>query len=138
MKNNEMNYLWQDRKRFMGMPLSFTKYKLTEDRLFVEMGFISTKYEEVVLYRVRDISLSRNLWQKLFGVGTIIVQSSDKTLPVMEIKNVKVSFEVKELIHKCVEDMKISRRTRVNEVVINDDDFDDDDGGETEDTAEGE
>ncbi len=138
MKNNEMNYLWQDRKRFMGMPLSFTKYKLTEDRLFVEMGFISTKYEEIVLYRVRDISLSRNLWQKLFGVGTIIVQSSDKTLPVMEIKNVKVSFEVKELIHKCVEDMKISRRTRVNEVVINDDDFDDDDGGETEDTAEGE
>ena len=122
---NTINYIWQDRKRFMGMPLSFTKYKLAEDRLFVETGLFSTKYEEVVLYRIRDISLSRNLWQKLFGVGTVTVQSSDASLPTLVIKNVKKSFDVKELIHKSVEDMKIARRTRVNEVIG---DIEDEDG----------
>ncbi|MBQ3081134.1 MAG: PH domain-containing protein [Clostridia bacterium] len=122
---NTINYIWQDRKRFMGMPLSFTKYKLAEDRLFVETGLFSTKYEEVVLYRIRDISLSRNLWQKLFGVGTVTVQSSDASLPTLVIKNVKKSFDVKELIHKSVEDMKIARRARVNEVIG---DIEDEDG----------
>ena len=124
MKSN-ITYIWQDRKRFMGMPLSFTKYKLAEDRLFLETGLFSTKYEEVVLYRVRDISLSRNLWQKLFGVGTVTVQSSDASLPTLVIKNVKKSFDVKELIHKSVETMKIARRARVNEVIG---DIDDEDG----------
>lgn len=124
-KKDSITYIWQDKKRFMGMPLSFTKYKLAEDRLFVETGLLSTKYEEVVLYRVRDISLSRNLWQKMFGVGTITVQSSDVTLPTLIIKNVKNSFETKELIHKSVESIKIARRTRVNEVIG---DIDDEDG----------
>lgn len=125
MAKTKLDYLWTDRKRVLGMPLSFTKYKLTEDRVFVETGFISTKYEEIVLYRIRDISLSRSLWQKLFGVGTITVQSSDATLPTLVIKNVKQSFDVKELLHNSVEAMKIARRARVNEVVG---DMDDEDG----------
>jgi len=125
MAKTKLDYLWTDRKRILGMPLSFTKYKLTEDRLFVETGFISTKYEEVVLYRVRDISLSRSLWQKMLGVGTITMQSSDATLPELVIKNVKQSFDVKELLHNSVEAMKIARRARVNEVIG---DMDDEDG----------
>ncbi len=128
MAKNNMEYLWTDRKRIMGMPLTFTKYKLTADRLFIETGFFSTHYEEVVLYRVRDISLSRNLWQKLCGVGTITVQSSDATLPTLVVKNVKRSYDVKELLHSSVEAMKIARRARVNEVIGDGDEDEDGDG----------
>ncbi len=120
-KQNSIEILWQDRKRFMGMPLSFTKYKLGKDRLFVETGLISTKYEEIVLYRVLDISLKRNLWQKLFGVGTVTVKSSDSTCPVLEIKNIKASFDIKELLHKQVEEVKKDRRMRVSEIIGDDD-----------------
>lgn len=124
MKAKKLDYLWKDRKRFVGMPLSFTRYKLTEDRLFVETGFFSTKYEEIVLYRIKDISLKRTLWQKLCGVGTITVQSSDKTTPVLIIKNVKKSFAVKELLHESVEQQKLARRYRISEVIGDDDDDD--------------
>lgn len=126
MAKTMMNYLWEDRKRYMGMPISFTKYKLGEDRLFTEIGLFSTKYEEVVLYRVLDISLKRNLWQKLFGVGTITIKSSDSSCPVMVFKNVKGSFGVKEKIHAQVEAVKLARRTRVNEVIGDDCDCDGD------------
>ena len=34
-----MEYIWKDRKRFLGMPLSFTRYALSEDRLFLSVGF---------------------------------------------------------------------------------------------------
>ena len=27
-------YTWKDRKRILGMPITFTRYRLSEDRLF--------------------------------------------------------------------------------------------------------
>ena len=53
------NYIWKDRKRFLGMPLSFTRYAISEDRLFLSVGFWSIRDEEVLLYRIRDIPLTR-------------------------------------------------------------------------------
>ena len=110
-------YIWRDRKRFLGMPLSFTRYALSEDRLFLSVGFFSIKDEEVLLYRVRDISSSRTLWQRLFGVGTVTVISSDKTMPNLVLKNIKNPMRIKEVLHNPVEEMKIRRRMRVGEVM---------------------
>lgn len=122
-------YIWKDRKRFMGMPISFTRYALSEDRLFFSVGLLSVKDEETLLYRIRDISVSRNLWQRIFGVGTITVTSSDKSTPHLKLKNVKHPMEVKELLHSNVEECKIKRRMRIGEMMsdINDDDDDLDD-----------
>ena len=122
-----IEYLWKDRKRYFGLPLSFTRYSLSEDRLFVSEGFLNLKDDEVLLYRVRDIDTRRSLWQRLFGVGTVIVVSSDKTMPNMVLKNIKDPVMVKELIHRQVEEMKIRRRVRFGEIMTaSDDELDDD------------
>lgn len=121
--------LWQDRKRYFGLPLSFTRYSLSEDRLFISEGFLTIRDDEILLYRVRDIDTSRTLWQRIFGVGTVTVISSDKTMPTLVLKNVKDPLMVKELIHKQVEEMKIKRRVRFGEIMTDDgidDDLDDD------------
>lgn len=118
--------VWSDRKRHMGMPLSFTKYSLSEDRLFLEKGLLNLQSEEVLLYRVRDIELKMTLWQRLFGVGSICISSSDTTCPHMDITNVKSPRDVKELIHKKVEKAKKERRVRPMEMVDGGDDHDDD------------
>ena len=109
--------IWKDRKRILGMPISFTKYSICEDRLFCQQGFFNTSYQELLLYRVRDISLSRTLGQKFFGVGTVTINSSDTSSPVLELKNIKRAFEVKEMLHKQVEATKIARRVRVGELM---------------------
>lgn len=126
MAKNEIAYLWQDRKRVLGMPLSFTRYALSEDRLFQSVGFLNIKDDEVLLYRVRDIDTSRTLWQRMFGVGTVTVMSSDKTTPNLVLKNIKNPMAVKELLHKQVEEMKIRRRVRFGEVMATGDNMDDD------------
>ena len=118
--------LWKDRKRHLGLPLSFTRYQLSEDRLFISEGFLNIKDDEVLLYRVRDIDTRRSLWQRLFGVGTVTVISSDKTMPVLVLKNIKDPVLVKELIHKQVEEMKIRRRVRFGEIMTTDSGDDDD------------
>ena len=81
----------------------------------------------MLLYRIRDITTSRTLWQRLFGVGTVTVMSSDKTMPVLNLKNIKNPVAVKELLHRQVEEMKIRRRVRVGEIMTTGQGADDDD-----------
>ena len=117
-------YIWKDRKRYFGMPISFTRYAMSEDRLFTSVGFLNIRDDEILLYRVRDIDTSRNLWQRMFGVGTVVVMSSDKSMPNLVLKNIKDPIGVKELIHEQVEEMKIRRRVRVGEIMTTDMDGD--------------
>ena len=123
--------LWSDRKRvvFFGLPLSFTKYRLTTNRLFVNTGFLTQREDEVRLYRITDVSLSRTLMQRIFGLSTIHCNSSDKTLGNFDIINVKDGENVKELLSQSVEEERMARRvyTRENMVdTVDDDDIDND------------
>ena len=90
------NLIWKDRKRpIFGLPLSFTRYRLTEEKLLVITGILSTKEEEVQLYRIMDLTLKRSIWQRIFGVGTIHCCSGDKTTPEFDIKDIKRPNEIK-------------------------------------------
>lgn len=112
-----INYIWQDRKRYFGRPMSFTKYALSEDRFFVEKGFLSMKQDEILLYRVVDLELTISLFQRFFNVGTIAIRSSDKSIPHLLVINVKDPRDVKEMIHKAVEECKMSRGVTSMEMV---------------------
>ena len=112
-----IQYIWKDRKRILGMPISFTRYRLSEDRLFCEKGLFSIQQNEVLLYRVRDLQLNMSLGQRIFGVGTICVVSSDKSVPHLDLVNVKDPRNVKELIHRSVEEAKDQRRMRTMEIM---------------------
>ena len=115
-----IEYIWKDRKRYFGMPISFTRYALSEDRLFLSVGCLSIQDDEVLLYRVRDIDTSRGLWQRIFGVGTVTVMSSDKSMPNLVLKNIKDPIGVKEMIHQQVEKANIERRVRFGEIMTDD------------------
>lgn len=112
--------LWSDRKRvlFFGLPLSFTTYRLTSNRLFINSGFLTQKQDEVRLYRITDVSLSRTLIQRIFGLSTIHCNSSDKTLGNFDIINVKDGENVKELLSQSVEEERMARRVYTRENMV--------------------
>ena len=85
----EKPLLWKDRKRWLGMPLSFTVYMLNEDKLMINTGLLNLHEEEILLYRVRDISVKQSLGERIFGVGTVCINSSDATLPHVDLLHVK-------------------------------------------------
>lgn len=119
--------VWNDRKRpFLGLPLSFTKYTLLEDKLLIDTGIFSLNQEEVKLYRIMDLTLKRSLLQRIFGVGTIHCCSADKTTPEFEIKDIKNPFEVKEMISKMVEEERDKKRVSGREYFASEEDDDDD------------
>ena len=117
LKEQKPNYIWKDRKRILGIPMTFIKYRMSEDRLFFETGFFSTKGEEILLYRVRDVGVTISFWQKLTGVGTVTVTSTDSSAPLLSMINVKHPRAVKELIHKQVEKAKLAYRVRYTELM---------------------
>ncbi len=124
------NILWHDRKRHFGLPISFTKYSMSEDRLFVETGLLNLSQDEVRLYRILDLQLKRSLGQRIFGVGSIIVSSSDKSLGTFEIRNIKNSANVKEMLSVQVEQQRRANRVVGREFMSSDQDLDDDFDGD--------
>ena len=131
MADTNVEILWKDRKRgFLGLPLSFTKYSLSKERLFVETGFINSVENEVRLYRILDVQMTRNLGQKMFGLGSINVHSSDASLKDFTIKNIKKPKYVKELLSELVEKQRDEKRVVNRELMassIDDDELDDND-----------
>ena len=70
------NIIWSDRKRpIFGLPISFTKYILTDEKLLVDTGFLSRTQEEIRLYRITDFSVKQRFLQRIFGVGNIYISS---------------------------------------------------------------
>ena len=111
-------YLWRSRKRnFLGLPWSFTKYSLDEDRLYINTGFWNSTEDEVRLYRITDVTLKRSLWQKLVGMGTIHCDSSDVTMQNFDIKNVKQSKAVKDMLSRLVDESRVRNRVYTSESV---------------------
>lgn len=123
----KLNIIWKDRKRpIFGLPISFTKYILLEDKLLIDTGLLSTKQEEVKLYRIMDLTLKRSFIQKIFGVGTIHCCSADKTTPDFDIIDIKKPFEIKEKISKMAEEQRDKKRITGREI-FSDTDMDSDD-----------
>ena len=118
-----MDYVWKDRKRtFLGLPWSFTRYRLTEEKLIIDTGFFTRKEDEIRLYRIMDIGLQRTLGERMFGLGTIHCCSGDKTSPEFDIKRIKKSREVKEMLSDLVEKRRQEQRVGVREHMSVDDD----------------
>lgn len=110
--------LWKERKRTLfGLPLSFTVYTLTETKLFIKTGFFHIQEEEIRLYRILDLTLSRTLEERIFGLGTIHCCTADKTAPEVDLKRIKSSREIRTLLSDRVEEERSSRYVGIRELM---------------------
>ncbi|HIZ19427.1 MAG TPA: PH domain-containing protein [Firmicutes bacterium] len=118
----EEEFEWTERKRllFFGLPFTFTTYTLSPKKLELKTGFFTTVINDILLYRVMDTTLSRNLLQKLFGLGSVQVVSSDKTHPNLCIHNIRNAKDFKEALDEQVERERLRMRFRTGEYIDND------------------
>lgn len=119
MKGKKRVYEWKDRRRlgFFGLPWTFDRFRLTKEKLLIVTGFFNIKEEEIKLYRIVDLELTKSFGQRIFGMGTLVIKSSDKTLPQAILKNIKKPNDVKELISDLVEKERIAKRVSSNEMM---------------------
>lgn len=108
--------LWQDRKRYLGLPLSFTIYSFSKNKFYMKTGIFNTKSEEILLYRILDITYKQTFGQKIFGVGSVILNTADKTTPVLEIKSIKTPDRVRKALSTLVEQRRDEKRVTGKEM----------------------
>lgn len=69
--------------------------------------------------------MSRTLIQKIFGMGTIHIDGTDKDLGCFDIKNIKNCDSIKELLDDSIEKERIKNKVSVREFVSDVDESDD-------------
>lgn len=104
MKKDLFEYVWTDKKRTLfGLPLSFTRYFLTETKFITRKGFLSVEEDELELYKVTDKKLVLPLGQRMVGCGTVVINVRDVDTPIKEVKSVKKPREVLALLDKYID-----------------------------------
>ena len=118
MKKDMFDYIWTDKKRTLfGLPLSFTRYFLTETKFITRKGFLNVEEDELELYRVTDKKLVLPLGQRIFKCGTIIMNVRDVDTPIKEVKSVKAPREVLAKLDEYININRDRYRTRGRDMI---------------------
>lgn len=89
-----------------------TVYELTTQRLRKTSGIFNKKLDELELYRVKDSTLEQPFVLRLFGLGNVMVVSSDATMPEVCINGIADAFSVREKLRVAVEGERDRKRVR--------------------------
>jgi uncharacterized membrane protein YdbT with pleckstrin-like domain len=88
------------------------QHELTSERIRLRSGIFNQKMDDVELYRVKDTSMERPFWYRMFGLSTLIIETSDRSQPRIEIKAVSNGDELRETLRKQVEFWRDRKRVR--------------------------
>ncbi|MCL2253577.1 MAG: PH domain-containing protein [Lachnospiraceae bacterium] len=106
-----MEYRERKRLLFLGLPWTFTVYRLSEDMVSVKAGFFRTVEDDCYMYKIHDVKLVRGLVERIFGLGTVICYTGDKTHPEKHLSHIKNAREIKDFILDASEKARVKRRT---------------------------
>jgi len=68
-----------------------TRWKLTSQRVERELGILSKRVDNVELWRVRDVQYRQSLWERIFGVSSLVITSEDSASPLLELRGLPAS-----------------------------------------------
>lgn len=121
-----MSFEEKKRSNFFGLPLSFTKYSITEDKLTITTGFLSITVDDAFMYKIQDVRLTRSLVERIFKLGTITCYTGDTTHPELLLVHIRHANEIKDYIMEYSEEARRKRRAlhTLNIDAVNLDDLD--------------
>ena len=102
-----------ERKRvlFLGLPWTFTRYSVKEDIITINSGLLRTTENDCYMYKVQDVTLKTSLFERMFGLGTVVCYTGDTTNQQLILEHIKNSKQVKQFILEQSEKERRKRRT---------------------------
>lgn len=89
-----------------------TLYEVTNERITVKSGVFNLVTDECELYRIRDYSLYQPFFLRIFGVSTIVLETSDRTNPIVILEGVADGKALLSQIRNLVEDCRKNKGVR--------------------------
>ena len=104
---------FEERKRllFFGLPFTFTKYIIEEESITIKRGLLNLEEDDAYMYKIQDVKLRRSLFERFFGLSTIICYTGDVTDSELQLIHVKNGDEIKKFINENSEKERLKKRT---------------------------
>ena len=112
----EQDVVWKDRKRILGMPISFTKHYIKNNRLYMSAGLFSNQEDELMLYKIMDLRVNISLLDRIFRVGTVTIYSRDESNREMKLLKIKHPKKVRDMLSEKVESLKKNMKIQGREM----------------------
>ena len=92
------------------------RYEITTQRVRIRQGVFSKRTDELELYRVKDSIVLEPFWQRLFGLGNIVISTNDTTTPTITLEALPNAREIREKLRSATEECRDRKRVRVAEL----------------------
>jgi uncharacterized membrane protein YdbT with pleckstrin-like domain len=106
-----MGFAERKRIKFFGLPFSFTKYVVNEDKITITSGFLNITEDDALMYKIQDVRLTRSLSERIFKIGTITCYTGDTTHPMLVLYHIRHASEIKDFILNASEEARRKRRS---------------------------
>ena len=107
----ELKYSERSRWLLFGLPWTFTKYEIRENDFTIVKGFFTIRENDCYMYKISDVEITQTLMQRMAGLSTIVLYTSDVTDKTITMKNIKHGKEIKDFILQASESARLRRRT---------------------------
>jgi hypothetical protein len=104
---------YKERSRWLlfGLPWTFTKYEIRDNDFTIIKGFFTVRENDCYMYKISDVEITRSFLQRLAGLSTIVLYTSDVTDRTIVMKNIKHGKEIKDFLLQASESARLRRRT---------------------------
>ncbi len=89
-----------------------TVYTLTDQRLNTRRGVFTRVTEDLELYRVRDTKVEQDFFERMFGLGEVILYTTDASTPEVRLAYIKDAVSLRETLRQLVEARRDLKRVR--------------------------
>lgn len=111
IKKNDERVIWTDKPHnFFGLPLNFTRYLITSEKLIIRHGFLNITEDEVLLYRIMDKKVLRPVTQRIFGCSTLVLAAKDIYQSEVILKKIKNIDRVVEKLDELIKESRQANR----------------------------
>lgn len=90
------------------------KYELTTQRFVHEEGVLRRITERMEVIDIQDVTFEQGILDRMFGVGTLCITSSDRSHPILRLDGIENVREVAHMMDKARRDERLRRGLHID------------------------
>lgn len=81
------------------------RYTLTDSKLEIDKGFIARTTRNVPIRRIQDVTVSASPWQRLFGMGDLVIDNASDEAGKAVLKNINTPKHYADVLLKQMREL---------------------------------